>query len=106
MPAGTVHFVLDCIVVSAVDVSFKLMVENGGNIVVLSEWSKHFDPLSTGYDAQAYEVDKQTPAITFAPGDKLVFRYTASASSKADAWIPNGDGMLSHGRIPNVTLPQ
>lgn len=105
MPAGTYHFVLDCIVVSAVDVSFKLMVENAGNIVVLAEWSKHFDPLSTGYDAQAYAVDKQAPAIKFTPGDQLVLRYSASSSSKADAWIPNGDGQLSHGRIPNLTLP-
>ena len=97
---------LDCIVVSPVDVSFKLMIENSGNIVVLADWSKHFDPLSTGYDAQAYEVDKLAPAINFAPGDKLVLRYTASASSKADAWIPNGDGKLSNGRVPNITLPK
>jgi hypothetical protein len=98
--------VLDCIVTSAVDVSFELMVRNGGNNLVLATWSKHFDPLSTGYEAQAYELDKKVDAIDVATGDQLVFRYTASSASKTDAWIPNGDGSLSHGRIPSIKLPQ
>jgi hypothetical protein len=105
VPAGTYKFVLDCIVTSAVDVKFELMARHGTDNLVLSTWSQHFDPLSTGYDAQPYEIGKKTEAIQFAEGDQLVFRYTASAASKADAWIPNGDGILSHGRIPNITLP-
>ena len=97
---------LDCIVVSAVDVKFELMAQNGGNTLVLAEWSKHFDPLSTGYDAQAYEVDKTAAAVTVVPGDQLVLRYSANSASKTAAWIPNGDGTLSHGRIPSITLPK
>lgn len=105
MPAGTYHFVLDCIVVDSVDVTFELMARNGTDNLVLATWSKHFNPLATGYDAQAYEVDKQVPAIEFAAGDQLVFRYAAANTSDGEAWIPNGDGELSKGRIPNITLP-
>jgi hypothetical protein len=35
-----------------------------------------------------------------------VFRYTAKNSTKSEAWIPNGDGKIQHGRIPNITLPE
>ena len=105
MPAGTYHFVLDCIVTSPVDVTFELIWRRLGDDTVLAKWSDHFDPLATSYSAQAYEVDKQAMAIDFVDVDQLVFRYTASASSKADAWIPNGDGDKSMGRIPNFALP-
>ncbi|HEY5950209.1 MAG TPA: hypothetical protein VIV40_32160 [Kofleriaceae bacterium] len=105
MPAGTYHFVLDCIVIASVDVTFELSVRHGSDSLVLSTWSKHFDPLSTGYDAQPYEVDKQAVALDVVEGDQLVFRYTAKNTTKAEAWIPNGDGKLAHGRIPYITLP-
>ena len=97
---------LDCIVVAAVDVKFELAVRNGGNYLVLATWSKHFEPLSTGYDAQAYEVDKDALAIDASAGDELVFRYTASNTKSAEAWIPNGDGKLAGGRIPSIALPR
>lgn len=97
---------LDCIVTSSVDVAFELTARNGGDTVVLASWSKHFDPLATGYDAQPYEVDKQAAAVDFAEGAQLVLRYTASGTTKTEAWIPNGDGTLAHGRIPSITLPK
>ena len=96
---------LDCIVTASVDVKFELMARTGGDSVVLSTWSKHFDPLASGYDAQPYEVDKQAPAIDILDGTELVFRYSASGTTKAEAWIPNGDGKLAGGRIPSITLP-
>jgi hypothetical protein len=97
--------VLDCIVTASVDVKFELMTRQGGDSVVLASWSKHFDPSATGYDAQAYEVDKSAAAIELVAGKQLVLRYSTAATAKADAWIPNGDGKLAHGRIPNITLP-
>jgi hypothetical protein len=105
VPSGAYHFVLDCIVIAPVDVKFELMARHGTDTVVLATWTKHFDPLSTGYDAQPYEVDKQADAIEYAAGDELVFRYVASNTTKAEAWIPNGDGELAHGRIPSIRLP-
>jgi hypothetical protein len=105
VPAGTYHFVLDCIVVASVDVKFELMARHGTDSVVLASWSKHFDPLASGYDAQPYEVGKAAPAVEYAVGDQLVFRYSATNTTKAEAWIPNGDGTLAHGRIPNIALP-
>jgi hypothetical protein len=98
--------VLDCIVTGPVDVTFELAWKRGTEKMTLATWSKHFDPLTTGaYDAQPYEATKEAPTIDYVEGDQLVFRYTANDTSKADAWIPNGDGALTHGRIPNITLP-
>ncbi len=103
MRAGAYHFVLDCIVTASVDVKFELIARKDADTVVLSTWSKHFDPLASGYDAQPYEVDKQAAAVE--AGYQLVFRYSATGTTKTEAWIPNGDGQLAGGRIPNITLP-
>jgi hypothetical protein len=35
-----------------------------------------------------------------------VFRYTGRNGAAAETFIPNGDGSLSKGRIPNITLPK
>lgn len=104
--AGTYHFVLDCIIIVGVDAQFELMHRRGSDNTVLASWSQHFEPLPQSFDAQAYEVDKDAPAIDFASGDKLVFRYSATGTTQTEAWIPNGDGSLSGGRIPSITLPK
>lgn len=107
MPAGTYRFVLDCIVTAPVDVTFEVMWRRGTTNVLVATWSKHFDPLASGdYDAQPYEAGREAEAIEHAAGDLLVFRYTANSASKADAWIPNGDGELANGRIPHIALPK
>jgi hypothetical protein len=96
---------LDCVVTAAVDVDFQLMWRRGADNVALATWSKHFEPLASGYTAQAYEVDKNGAGIDFVAADQLVFRYAARNTTKVEAWIPNGDGDKAHGRIPNITLP-
>jgi hypothetical protein len=106
VPAGTYHFVLDCIVIAGVDVTFDLMHRRGADNTVITTWSQHFNPLATGFDAQAYEIDMTGAKVDFQAGDKLVFRFTAMNTIQSDAWIPNGDGTLSKGRIPNITLPK
>lgn len=106
MKAGTYHFVLDCIVITSVDTTFELMHRRGSDDTVLVTWSQHFDPLPEGFDAQTYELDQQAPAIDFTAGDQLVFRYSATGTNQAEAWIPNGDGKLSGGRIPHIKLPK
>ena len=106
MKAGTYHFVLDCIVIVSVDAQFDLMHRRGADTTVLVSWTQHFEPLPDSFDAQPYEVDKAAPAIDFAAGDKLVFRYSATGTTLSEAWIPNGDGKLSGGRIPSITLPK
>jgi hypothetical protein len=105
VPAGTYHFVLDCIVTAPVDVRFELMARHATDSVVLATWSKHFEPLASGYDAQPYEVNKEAAALEVVDGDQLVFRYSAYNTTAADAWIPNGDGQIAHGRIPHIALP-
>ena len=106
VPAGTYHFVLDSIIIRSVDVTFDLVWRRGATDTTLTTWQKHFEPLPGSFDAQAYEVDMTAPAIDFKAGDQLVFRFTGANTSSAEAYIPNGDGKLADGRIPNITLPK
>ena len=107
VPAGTYHFVLDSVIIKPVDVTFDLLVRRGTTDTILVTWMKHWDPQPTGFDAQAYEVDQMCPTTgAFATGDQLIFRYSAANTTASEAYIPNGDGALSHGRIPHFTLPK
>jgi hypothetical protein len=108
VPAGTYHVVLDHIIIRSVDVVFELVHRRGGaDHVQLATWSGHFEPLGGGvFRAQAYELDVEAPAIDCEDGDELVFRYTGAGSTSMMAWIPNGDGHITGGRIPNITLPR
>jgi hypothetical protein len=108
VPAGAYHVICDAIIIRAVDVGFALVHRRGGaDLVQLAAWTQHFEPLSGGdYSAQPYELDVDAPAIDFQGGDELVFRYTGISSTAAMAFIPNGDGRITNGRIPNLTLPR
>jgi hypothetical protein len=96
--------VLDCIVIAGIDVTFDLLHRRSSDTVIAT-WTAHFNPLPTSFDAQAYETDQPGAAVEHEAGDKLVFRFTGANTIMSDAWIPNGDGTLSKGRIPNITLP-
>jgi hypothetical protein len=107
VPAGNYHLVLDAVITLPVDVTFELIWRRGADDTVLATWTDHYAPLGGGnYMAQPFEYDETAQAIDTLKGDQLVFRYTASASSAADSYIPNGDGVNSNGRIPNITLPK
>ena len=107
VPAGTYHIVCDAIITSSVDVAFSLIWRRGTTDTVLATWMKHWDPLpSGGYSAQAYELDMTAGAIDSGSGDQFVFRYEALNPTAYQQFIPNGDGPISGGRIPNITLPQ
>lgn len=107
MPAGTYHLVLDCVIIKSVDVHFDLIWRSGPTDTTLATWPAHYDPQpGGGFLAQPFEYDEPAPAIAFHSGDQLVFRYTCdNAPTAAETYIPNGDGVLSSGRIPNITLP-
>jgi hypothetical protein len=107
VPAGAYHVECDAVITGQVDVTFALIWRRGASDTQLAKWTKHWDPLPSGFDAQAYEVDMAAGAIDFKSGDQLIFRYEGSnAPSAAEAFIPNGDGVISHGRIPSITLPR
>lgn len=106
MPAGAYHVECDSIILDSVDVTFTLIWRRGSSDTNLAQWTRHWDPLpGSTYTAQPYEVDMPAPAIDFAPGDQLVFRYAGANSTNPQAFIPNGDGPISGGRIPAITLP-
>ena len=107
VPAGAYHVICDNIIIRAVDVEFSLLHRRDGADTVLATWQEHFEPLPKGdYSAQAYELDVEAPAIDYKSGDELVFRYTGLGSTAMMAFIPNGDGEITRGRIPNITLPK
>jgi hypothetical protein len=109
VPAGTYHLEVDAVITASIDVQFDLLWRHadGSSDSVLAEWSQHFDALGGGnFMAQPFEYDETCDAITTVKGDQLVFKYTGTAGATNEAYIPNGDGHFSNGRIPNITLPK
>ncbi len=107
VPAGTYHFVCDSIVIRPIDVTFEFIHRRGDGDTVLATHMQTFNPLPNGqFKAQPCELDLDAPAIDFQPGDQFVWRYSGANSTSMMAWIPNGDGHLADGRIPNITLPK
>ena len=107
IPGGTWTFVLDGICLQSVDVRFELIHRTGdGEDRELAAFGRHYDPLPSGeYIAQPFEHDEELEAVDSADGDQLVLRYTGDGSALMMAWIPNGDGQLTGGRIPYLDLP-
>lgn len=108
VPAGTYKVICDAIIIRTVDVQFDLIWRRGATDTTLATWMQRFEPLADGsFKAQPYEYDAVTPtAIELESGDQLVFRYSGLGSTAMMAFIPNGDGPITGGRIPNITLPR
>ena len=108
VPAGTYHVECDAVITASVDTTFSLIWRHADHSAdtVLATWMKHWDPTPGSFDAQPYELDESAPAIDAQPGDQFVFRYAAANTVSNEAFIPNGDGAHSNGRIPAITLPQ
>ena len=93
-------------IIKPVDVTFDLIWRRGTTDTPLATWQQHFDPLPAATSTRSRTSTTRTaPAIDFQPGDQLVFRYTGANTTSHEAYIPNGDGDRSNGRIPNITLP-
>lgn len=60
----------------------------------------------SGFDAVPFEATADGVAADASAGDKLILRFTASGTTEAVAFIPNGDGANASGRIPFVDLPK
>jgi len=104
--AGNYHVICDAVIIGPVDVTFSLIWRRGQTDTPLAQWVQHWEPLPGGsFEAQPYEVDEAAPAIDWQSGDQLVFRYAAMNTTTPEAFIPNGDGPFSHGRIPSIALP-
>jgi hypothetical protein len=106
--AGTWRLVSDGIVIEPVDVRFQILWRHadGSDDTELAAFTQHFDPLGGGvYRAQAYEQTAQVDAVEAVDGDALVLRYTGESASLGMAYIPNGDGASTGGRIPFIELP-
>ncbi len=100
---------LDAAVIRAVDMTFALVyrAKSGGDTTIVT-WDHHFDPKpGADFTATNYAVDEDGVAgPTFAEGDLLVFRYTATNATATTCWTPNGDGVKGGGEIPSFTFPK
>jgi hypothetical protein len=110
VPAGTYRLIGDGIITGSVDVTWEVIWRRPGmppTDVVLATWTHHFDPRGMGdFRAQAFEESMSvTQAIDFVDGDQLVLRYNGMNGPFPMSYVPNGDGALAEGRIPNLTLP-
>jgi hypothetical protein len=105
--AGNWHFVGDGIITEPVDVTFEVIWRTQGGVdTVLATFEHHFDPLpGDDFDAQAFEADMPGIAAAAGEGDELVLRMTGQSTTNEMAYVPNGDGRLTDGRIPNLTFP-
>jgi hypothetical protein len=104
--AGTWHIVADAIVIQEVDVLLELVWRHGGTDAAIASWQHHFVPQASGFDAVPFEATAAAAAVPAQTGDLLVFRYGVTGGATIPmAWIPNGDGARTNGRIPFVELP-
>jgi hypothetical protein len=108
IPAGMWHLVGDGIITESVDVHFEVLLRRAGVADMdIATWDHHFDPLPNGvFTAEPLDADAAGTAVDFQAGDQLVFRYTGTSATLANAYVPNGDGANKEGRDPNITLPQ
>jgi hypothetical protein len=105
--AGPWLWVGDGIITRPVDVTFEILWRKAaGGDVAIATFQHHFDPLPSGFAAQAYEATAPGPAITFAAGDQVILRYSGATTDTPSAYIPNGDGFRANGRIPFIDLPE
>lgn len=109
IPAGTWRLIADGIILESVDVTFDLLVRpaDGSADRTLATFTHHFDPLPGGaYQAQPYEDTAEVGAVDPEEGDQLIFRYRGESAGLPMAYVPNGDGAITDGRIPNIELPR
>jgi hypothetical protein len=111
--AGSWHLIGDGIVLSPANVKYEVIWRHGGADTGIVQWEHHFDPSTSDgsdkFDAEAFEADGDGIAAAAASGDQLVLRWSIDApdgGTPGTAFIPNGDGSASRGRIPSLILPK
>lgn len=106
IPAGTYALVCDGIILRGVDVTFEILRRRGDEDTTIGAQMVRFEPRGGGnFDAVPCDLTFDAPALDYMPGDELIFRYSG-ANTTGIAYVPNGDGAITNGRIPNITLPQ
>jgi hypothetical protein len=111
LPAGVWHLIGDGYVLAATDIRYEVLWRRAGSDTSLVEFRHHFDPQVSpgGWYATNYDGDGMGIAADARAGDQLVLRMSVSDNSDGGTgtvFIPNGDGPLTHGRIPSLILPR
>lgn len=104
--AGDWHLAADCMVVEPVDVRLEILRRRGGVDTPIVMWEQSFEPGDDINRAQTHDLHATGPAVAdVEDGDLLIFRYTGLTGTRPMAWIPNGDGARTMGRMPFLELP-
>lgn len=99
-------------ILQSADVRFEIIWRTtagdaGASDHVLATFNHHFDARPAGnFDAVTYEADATGVAAQAQAGDQLVLRIEVMNAPQGQAYIPNGDGARTNGRIPSIALPQ
>ncbi len=91
-------------IVKGVDVTFDVIWRGAGGERTIVTFTHHFDP-PDDFNAVPFEADAEGTAAPAVRGDTLILRMAASGATPGPSYIPNGDGALTQGRIPSLTLP-
>lgn len=57
-------------------------------------------------DVVPYMASAEGIAAAAQAGDTLLLRMTVTGGDAGAVWVPNADGVVRHGQIPHLVLPQ
>ena len=109
IPSGQYTFLLDAVINANCTIKFEIIQRRGGSDTTLFMFQDSYMPLAAGMNtrAQLFEYDAlDKPGFDFQAGDLFVFRYSTIDAPVPESYIPNGDGMTTGGRIPQIILPK
>jgi hypothetical protein len=69
-------------------------------------WQEDILPGPNVSQAVPIELTATGAAVAVEDGDQLVFRYTGESGDLPMAYVPNGEGANTGGRIPFIELPR
>jgi hypothetical protein len=87
-------------------VDFEILRRRAGSDLLIVSWQEAFTPGEEVSEAVPVELTATGAAVAIEDGDQLVFRYSGESGDLPMAYVPNGEGDRTGGRIPFIDLPQ
>ena len=87
-------------------VDFEILRRRAGSDLLIVSWQEDILPGPNVSQAVPLELTATGAAVAIEDGDQLVFRYSGESGDLPMAYVPNGEGARTGGRIPFIDLPQ
>jgi hypothetical protein len=87
-------------------VDFEILRRRAGSDLPIVSWQESLTPGADVSEAIPLELTATGAAVAVEEGDQLVFRYSGESGDLPMAYVPNGEGANTGGRIPFIDLPQ